>query len=84
MKNYAKIIENKEERCFEVSFPDVPGCFTYGHTLDEAIEYAGEALSGVIGCMKDDGESLPEAKVYEGENYYSIEVDFETPWEIIP
>lgn len=40
-----------DEVGFWVEFPDLPGCFTQGDTLEEAYQYAQEAL----GLYLDDG-----------------------------
>ena len=31
---------DEEEKIYNVRFPDLPGCFTYGETIDEAISLA--------------------------------------------
>lgn len=33
---------------FEVEFPDLPGCLTYGETFDDACKNASEALTGYL------------------------------------
>lgn len=45
MTHYIALIEKDADSGFGVSFPDVPGVFSAGETLDEAIANAGEALS---------------------------------------
>jgi len=37
-------IFRKQNNCYWVEFPDLPGCLTEGETLDEAILMAGDAL----------------------------------------
>ena len=36
---------HKEDNCYWVEFPDLPGCFTQGETLEEAFRMAKEALA---------------------------------------
>lgn len=36
---------HKEEKGYWVEFPDLPGCFTQGETLEEAYDMAKEALA---------------------------------------
>lgn len=38
-------IFHKDEKCYWVEFPDCPGCFTQGDTLEEAYKMAKEALA---------------------------------------
>ncbi len=45
MTHFLALIEKETDSCFGVSFPDWPGCFSAGDTLDEAIENAAEALT---------------------------------------
>ncbi len=82
MKYYAKIWEDNEEGHFLVEFPDIPFCVTYGHTFEEALVYAEDALTGVILTMQDIGDPIPEAKVYEGEQYHLIAVNYDIQWDL--
>ncbi len=45
MPHYIALIHKDPNSCYGVSFPDVPGVFTAGDTLDEAIAQAAEVLS---------------------------------------
>ncbi|MBS0370213.1 MAG: type II toxin-antitoxin system HicB family antitoxin [Proteobacteria bacterium] len=45
-----------------VVVPDLPGCFSAGDTLDEAIEHAREAIELHIDGLLDDGEAVPPAR----------------------
>jgi antitoxin HicB len=44
----AKIHYSKSDKCYLVSFPDLPGCLTYGDNLDDARNNAREALTGYL------------------------------------
>ena len=44
----AHIIYSESDNVFEVDFPDLPGCLTYGETFDEACKNASEALTGYL------------------------------------
>ena len=44
-----------------VTFPDLPGCVTEGHSLCEAIENAQEAAGGWLIDELEDGNQLPSA-----------------------
>lgn len=45
---------------YAVSVPALPGCFTQGHTLEEATERAKEAIGVHIAGLLKDGEPIPE------------------------
>ena len=56
------LIRNDADSCYGVSFPDVPGVFTAGDTIDEAIRKAGEVLEfAAEDWSKLSGEKFPRA-----------------------
>lgn len=44
---------------FGVIFPDLPGCFSAGDTLDEALAAASEAAAAWIDATLDSGGAIP-------------------------
>ncbi len=44
MTHYIALIHKDANSCYGVSFPDLPGVFTAGDTIDEAIRQAAEVL----------------------------------------
>ena len=50
---------------FGVVFPDLPGCFSAGDTLDEAMVAAEEALAAWLDAALDAGEPIPGASSLE-------------------
>ena len=57
---YPVVIERgSETTAFGVIFPDLPGCFSAGDTLDEAISNAEEAAAAWIDATLDAGNSVP-------------------------
>src|SRR5437879_6894030 len=44
MPYYIALIHKDADSCYGVSFPDVPGVFTAGDTIDEAMQQASEVL----------------------------------------
>lgn len=51
-----------ESTCFGVVVPDLPGCFSAGDTLDEAIDKAREAIDMWCETVIEDGGDVPVAK----------------------
>ena len=47
---------------FGVVVPDLPGCFSAGDTMEEAIDNATEAIELWLEAVIDDGGSVPEPK----------------------
>ena len=50
---------------FGVVFPDLPGCFSAGDTLEEAMTNAKEAASAWLETALDAGKSMPSASSLE-------------------
>jgi predicted RNase H-like HicB family nuclease len=44
MTHYIALIHKDRDSCYGVSFPDLPGVFTAGDTIDEAMRKAAEVL----------------------------------------
>ena len=62
MKFIIAIEPATEGTCFGVVVPDLPGCFSAGDTLDEAISMAQEAIDLHCGTMIEDGQDIPPGK----------------------
>lgn len=60
MAHYVAIIEDGgTEHASGVWFPDLPGCFSGGDSLEEALREAPEAVQLYIETMMADGKSVP-------------------------
>jgi predicted RNase H-like HicB family nuclease len=58
--NFVAAIEpGDEDHAFGVVVPDLPGCFSAGDTLDEAVAGAREAIEAWCESVIDAGEDLP-------------------------
>ena len=62
---YIGLIHKDPDSDYSVSFPDLLGCITAGITLDEAREFASEALALHLDGMAADGEAIPEPSSLE-------------------
>jgi len=51
-----------EHHAFGVVVPDLPGCFSAGDSLDEAIDNAREAIELWLETVIDDGGAVPEPR----------------------
>jgi predicted RNase H-like HicB family nuclease len=56
---YPIVIHKDKNSDYGVIVPDLPGCFSAGETLDEALEMAHEAVECHIEGLLLDGEALP-------------------------
>ena len=57
--SYRIILRKEPEGGYTVIVPSLPGCITYGNTVEEAIEMAKEAIELYIESLKDHGEEIP-------------------------
>ena len=56
-----KIMLHKEpEGSYTVSVPALPGCITYGDTVEHAIQMAKEAVELYIEDLRERGEDIPD------------------------
>ncbi len=58
---YPAIFKECEEGRYAVSFPDLPGCFTEGDNMADALFMAQDAASGWVLDELESGNTPPEA-----------------------
>lgn len=65
VRSYIALIHKDADTDFGVSFPDLPGCYSAGSTLDEARAMATEALAYHLEGLAEDGEAVSEPSSLE-------------------
>jgi predicted RNase H-like HicB family nuclease len=60
MRKYAIVIEHGDNN-LSALFPDLPGCTTTGHTVEEIERNIREAIELHLEGLREDGEPIPEA-----------------------
>lgn len=58
-RRYKILLREEPEGGYTVTVPVLPGCVTYGKTLDDAIRMAREAIELYIETLADEGEEIP-------------------------
>lgn len=53
---------SRQDDCFVVEIPELPGCMTHGDTYAEAVMRAEEAMQAWIETAQEDGEEVPEPR----------------------
>ena len=61
---YPSIFNKAAEGGYNVSFPDFPGCVTFGKTFEEAEKKAKEVLELWIEELKTNNEEIPVVESY--------------------
>ncbi len=61
----AIVIHNDEGSSYGVTVPDLPGCFSGGESLEEALTASEEAILSHVEVLLMDGESVPKQRPLE-------------------
>lgn len=56
---YRVLLKEESEGGFTVTVPRLPGCVTYGATLEESIGNVREAISLYVESLVAEGEEIP-------------------------
>ncbi len=57
--SYRVFLRKEPEGGFTVNVPSLPGCITFGETLDEAMKMAREAIELYVESLLAHGEEIP-------------------------
>lgn len=58
--SYRVLLTKEMEGGYTVTVPTLPGCVTYGDTVDEAISMAREAIDLYLESLEAHGEPIPD------------------------
>jgi excisionase family DNA binding protein len=56
-----EIIVERDGDIYSMDVPDLPGCFTWGDTVEEVLRKAPDALETHVGSLLADGDEVPPA-----------------------
>jgi predicted RNase H-like HicB family nuclease len=62
---YPVVIHKDSDSNYGVTVPDLPGCFSAGETLDEALDQTVEAIECHLEGLLTDGEVIPIPRTLE-------------------
>lgn len=57
--------DEEQPDVYNVSFPDLPGCITFGHGINDAMTQAMDVLTAYLEVEMERGEEIPEASDME-------------------
>jgi predicted RNase H-like HicB family nuclease len=63
--SYRILLRKEPEGGYTVTVPSLPGCVTYGDTIEQAIAMAKEAIELYIESLKEHGEEVPKEETLE-------------------
>lgn len=61
---YKIMLRKEEDGTCTVIVPSLPGCLTFGRTVEEALAMSKEAIEGFVACMIARGEEAPTQANY--------------------
>ena len=56
---YSVVVHEAEEGGFWVEVPALPGCYSQGETVDEALGTVREAIALYLDVLRDEGQEAP-------------------------
>ena len=64
--SYRVLLRKEPEGGYTIIVPSLPGCVTYGDTIDEGITKAKEAIELYLESLREHGEKIPtEEETFE-------------------
>lgn len=80
-------IHKDADTSYGVTVPDIPGCFSFGDDIEDAVKNAEEAIFGHIETLLElnedidfhpsDIESLQDSEEFNGALWFFVKVDFD-------
>jgi antitoxin HicB len=65
-RTFRVLLTPEEDGGYSVSIPSLPGCYTQGDSIEDALRMAKEAISLYVEGLETDGEPLPDdSKILE-------------------
>jgi predicted RNase H-like HicB family nuclease len=59
-RTYRIVLRREPEGAYTALVPSLPGCITWGETVEKALEMAKDAIEGYIAVLQDEGEVIPD------------------------
>lgn len=57
--HYKVLLRKEDDGTYTVIVPSLPGCLTFGRTVEEALAMAKEVIEDFLACMIARGEKVP-------------------------
>ncbi|HEX3384162.1 MAG TPA: type II toxin-antitoxin system HicB family antitoxin [Mucilaginibacter sp.] len=65
--DYLVVFEKASDGSIWAKVPDLPGCYSFGETLDEAKTQIKEAIEFHIEGLKEEGLEVPDPHTFQAE-----------------
>ncbi|MEI8188334.1 MAG: type II toxin-antitoxin system HicB family antitoxin [candidate division NC10 bacterium] len=60
MRRYTVVVHPAEEGGYWVDVPALPGCYSQGETVKDAVKSIREAIEAHLEVIREDGQPIPE------------------------
>lgn len=57
--NYTVVLLAEEDGRYSAFVPALPGVFSWGDSVEDALANITEAIEGMLAAMQDDGDDIP-------------------------
>lgn len=59
-KTFRIVLRKEPEGVYTALVPSLPGCITYGDSVEHALEMIKEAIEAYVAVLKEEGETVPD------------------------
>jgi predicted RNase H-like HicB family nuclease len=59
-RTFRIVLRKEPEGVYTAFVPSLPGCITWGETVEQALQMVREAIIGYIDVLKEEGEPVPD------------------------
>ena len=59
-RTYRILLRKESEGTYTAIVPALPGCITWGESMEHAIEMVKEAIGAYVEVLKEEGEPIPD------------------------
>lgn len=59
-RTYRIVLRKEPEGVYTAIVPSLPGCITWGETVEHALEMVKDAIEGYIAVLEEEGEQVPD------------------------
>lgn len=59
-RTFRILLRKEPEGAYTAMVPSLPGCITWGETVEQALEMIKEAIIGYIAVLQEEGETVPD------------------------
>ncbi|HMR92081.1 MAG TPA: type II toxin-antitoxin system HicB family antitoxin [Chitinophagaceae bacterium] len=59
-RTFRIVLRKEDEGTYTAFVPSLPGCVTWGNTIEHALEMVKDAIEGYIAVLDEEGEPIPD------------------------